>query len=485
MDIAKKIARIIYPHFRFGESRIEDSIKLVNLGIGGFCLYGGSKDEIIDFIRTMRSVSDHPLIFLADYENGAGQWVEGATKLPSNMAIAASQNAEIARRKGEITAIESDALGVDWVLAPVLDIANNHSNPIVNLRAFSDETQTIISFAKNYISGLRSFNVLNSIKHFPGHGDTSTDSHLNLPEINKSIEELEKYEMIPFKSLLELSDSVMVGHLMMKSLDSKNPASLSKNIITSMLRNKFNYDGVVITDALMMKAIKDETESGVRAFVAGADILLYPEDPLRLYHALNEAKNKGIINDMMIDNAIRRQDILVSKRRTSNYRTKDLSVIGCNEHRKFVEDIAPKCISWVKKTKVPVEKNIFYFETLMEDKFKGEAFIKTLKESGFEFKSDMDSADVIIISSFSKPKAFSGSINLSSKEKEEIDNILRKGKKTIFISFGSPFVFDDYLKRINSGICCFTDIAEFQVACARALKGELNISGTMPVKIYE
>lgn len=485
MDSAKKIARLIYPHFRFGESKIEDALKLVNLGVGGFCLYGGTKDEVIDTIRTLRAASDHPLIFAADYENGVGQWVEGATKLPTNMAIAATGDAELARRKGEITAVESDALGVDWVFAPVADMADNHSNPIVNLRAFSNEPEKVISFSKSYISGLKSFNILNSVKHFPGHGDTSTDSHLNLPEIKKTAEELENFEMVPFKSLMEFADSFMVGHLMMNAFDDKNPASLSKNIITGIIRNRFNYDGVVITDALMMKAIKDETESGVRAFLAGADILLYPEDPYRLYFALNDAKNRGIITEEMIDKAVKRQDLLVSKRRVSNYRTKDFSVVGCAEHKNFVSDISAKCISWVKKTKLPIAGKVFYLETLKEENYKGEVFLKELKNLGFEIKSEINEADVVIIASFSKPKAFSGNINLNEKEREEIENILKTSKPVIFVSFGSPFVFDGYVKKINGGICCFSDLKEFQISCARGLKGVADLCGIMPVKIYE
>lgn len=485
MDISRKIARLIYPQFRFGESDINDALKLVKLGVGGFCLYGGSVDEVLELTRTLRSYSDHPLLFAADYENGVGQWVSGATKLVSNMAIAASGDVELARRKAEITAIESDALGVDWVFAPVADIANNHINPIVNLRAFSDDIDTVIKFSKSYISGLNSFNILNSVKHFPGHGDTSVDSHMMLPEIEKDEDELENFELMPFKALSELSDSFMIAHLKILSLDKTNPASLSKRIITDILRNRMKYNKTVITDALMMKAISNETESGVRAFLAGADILLYPTDPYKLYYALMENYSRGIITDAMVDLSIKRQDQLVRKRNLSMHNTKDLSVIGSSDYKKFVEEISSLCISWVKKISTPVDKKIFYFETLGEEKPKGEFFIDELKKLGFEIKNDISDCDVIIISSFSKPKAFSGAINLGSKEKEEVDRMIKTGKKIIFISFGSPFVFDGYVKNIDGGICCFSDIKEFQITAARALKGITDISGKLPVKINE
>ncbi|MEF3279441.1 MAG: hypothetical protein K6357_00510 [Elusimicrobiota bacterium] len=485
MEISKKIARLIYPHFRFGESKVEDAIKLVKLGVGGFCLYGGSLDEVIDFIRTVRSNALNPVIFAADYENGVGQWVSGATKLPSNMAICASGNIDFAVRKGQITAIESDALGVDWVFAPVLDIANNHANPIVNLRAFSDEIEKIISFSKAFISGLNSFNILNSIKHFPGHGDTSVDSHLVLPEIRKSEEEIENMELLPFKAVLDFADSVMVGHLKILSMDNKNPASLSKNIITDLLREKMQYKKIVVTDALMMKAISNEIESGLNAFLAGADILLYPEDPYRLYAALMDNYNRGVITEDMVNKAIRRQDALIAKRRAMNYKTKDISVIGCNEHKKFVYDCAIHCISWVKKNKEPLPKKIYYYETLSTKEIKGEVFVKELMKNGFEIKSEVNNSDAIVVGIFSKPKAFSGSINMNEEEKKEIDKLILTGKKVIFISFGSPFIFDGYLKKIEAGICCFSDLEEFQKVAADAICGISEVYGKMPVKIYD
>ncbi|MCX7905133.1 MAG: hypothetical protein N2446_00340 [Elusimicrobiales bacterium] len=485
IDISRKLARLIFPHFRFGESKLDDAIKLINIGVGGFCLYGGSVDEVIETIRILRNASKHPLIFAADYENGVGQWVTGATRLPTNMAIAATGDISFARRKAEITAIEADALGVDWIFAPVVDIATNHKNPIVNLRAFSDDPEVVSSFGREFISGLNSFNVINCIKHFPGHGDTDIDSHLSLPKIKKDIESLMSLELVPFKALSEVSDSIMVGHLLVENLDNLNPASLSSNVINGILRKKMSYDKIVITDALMMKAIKNETEAGVLAFIAGADLLLYPQDPLRLYHAMIDAFNRGLISLERVNESLKRLDILVSKRRVNNYRARDISVIGAVEHRKIIVDISHMCGCVVKDDRVNLGKKIYCFETLSEDEKKSVFFIDRLKEIGFQIVDSPSQADLSVIVSFSKPKAFSGKINLAEKEKEEIDKIISDSYKVSFISFGSPFVLDEYLNRVDLAMCFFDDFPEFQRTAANYIGGITSLKGKMPVKIYE
>ncbi len=488
MDISRKAARIIFPHFRFGETKIEDAIKLVNFGVGGFCFYGGSVDEVIELVRTLRNASDHPLIFAADYENGVGQWVKGATRLPTNMAVAATGDASLARRKAEITAAEADALGVDWVFAPVVDMADNHSNPIVNLRAFSDDPKCVSDFAREFISGLNSFNIINCLKHFPGHGDTDVDSHLNLPSIKKSYSEIESHELVPFKNLAEISDSIMVGHLLVESIDKNFAASLSPAVIDGIIVKKMNYSKVIITDALMMKAIKNETEAGVSAFLAGADILLYPEDVYALHRAVVEAVSKGVIKVERLDLSIRKLENMIAKRRFSSYRTRDISIIGIPQHRKIVLDMAYKCGTVVKDDGLPVGKKIYVFETLCDgcgEERKSIFFIDRLKELGFEIKDSPSLSDESIIVSFSKPKAFSGKINLAEKEKEQIKQIIDSSYKTFFVSFGSPFVFDGYLSFINKGVCFFDDFPEFQRAAAEYFAGMIELKGKMPVRLNE
>lgn len=487
MEIEKKIARLIYPEFRFGATTIKDALNMIEMGVGGFCLYGGTLEQVVETIRTLRHASKTPLIFAADYENGLGQWMKEGTLLPSNMAIGATAKPELARRKAEITAIESEAVGVDWVFAPVVDMATNHSNPIVNLRAFSDSPTRVQEFAASYISGLDSFNILSCIKHFPGHGDTSVDSHLTLPEINKNKDELRELELKPFKALINKTDSVMIGHLKIKALDDLNITSFSKKTITDLLIKELGFKGVTITDALSMKAISDENYAGVSAFLAGADILLVPENPFKLHSALMQALSDEKITPAMVDRALAKQDIMVRKRAISKKTPKEIGVVGCRQHRDFVAEIAPNCLAWVKNGEnAPLRKykKIFYFEPFKTEKdYAGAHFAEGLKNNGVQLSQDMNGADLVIIGSFSKPRAYSGKINLADDEKREIEKVMAAGKKTLFISFGSPFVFDEYLEKTDSGLCCFGDLKELQEAAVAGLLGETELTGTMPVEL--
>jgi beta-glucosidase len=482
MTIENKIARLIYPEYRFNTTKIEDAIKLVKMGVGGFCLYGGSRDEIYETINILRENASWPLIFAADYENGAGQWIKEGTLLASNMAICASGNSEFARKKAEITAIESSALGVDWVFAPVLDLAYNHDNPIVNLRAFSDSVEKTVEFADKYMEGLSKYNILNSIKHFPGHGDTSLDSHLTLPEINKDISEILNLDFLPFEKLSQKADSIMVGHLKINSIDDMDIASFSKKVITNLIRKKLNYDSIVLTDALSMKAIKDENMSALKALSAGCDILLVPEQPFRLYDFLVDAYRKNLINPEIIDMSIRRQDKLVAKRKASKFKF-SLKDIGLAKYKEFNREIAPFSLTWIKKD-INRGKKVYIHEFINDgEKSKAIYFIDAMRASGFEIKDNPAMADFTVILSFSKPRAYSGKINLGSAEKESIDGVIKNSKYVSMISFGSPFIFDSYINEINSGICCFGDNPEFQFAAAMAIKGELEIKGVLPVRI--
>lgn len=293
----KKLARLIYPGFRFGSQDPDLAVKLAELGVGGFCFYGGGAARVYETSRLLRSVSETPLLIASDYENGAGQWVSGATELPSNMAIGASGSEVLARRKGEITALEARALGVDWVFAPVADLASRPSNPIVNVRAFGADPDLVSVLGGAYLSGISSQGALGCLKHFPGHGGTEADSHLVLPSVDKNLAALEDSDLRPFLALSRAADSVMAGHLMLPELDPVNPASLSKGILTGLLRNKIKYAGLVLTDALEMKAVSGDPLAGVKAFLAGADILLVPDDPFSLYETLVKAFNDGLITE--------------------------------------------------------------------------------------------------------------------------------------------------------------------------------------------
>jgi len=485
---ARKLARLIHPEFRFGTTTLDDALKLVNLGVGGFCLYGGTVREVFETVRALKSASATPLLISADYENGAGHWLKEATELPTNMAVGASGSEAVARRKGEISAAEAKALGVDWIFAPVVDLADNPANPIVNLRAYGSDPSLVAALASSYLAGMQSRNVISCLKHFPGHGGTSMDSHLVLPVLERTLADLEDAELKPYRALLGRADSVMVGHLRLPALDPDNAASFSRNIITGLLRGSMKYGGCVITDALNMKAVSGDPSAGLKALLAGADILLVPEDPLQLYETLCRAAGDGQLSEAAVNTALARQDALVKKLSAGAIEPRDLSLVGCAEHRAFVREVSARCLAWAFENKpfaLKAGETVSYLEPLTPlTEWKGRAFVEELRCLGARVMPfERGAAGKIIIGSFSRPRAFSGDINLNEAAVSEIEAALAGKGEVLMAAFGSPFVFDNFHRRLSAGLCAFCGLEDFQRTAAAVLAGAAVASGVMPVDL--
>lgn len=486
----KHLARLIYPEFRFGKTPLDYALKLVAEGVGGFCFYGGSADEVCAAARALRNASPTPLLIAADYEDGAGRWVKGATELPTNMAIGASKSQGLARRKGEITALEARALGVDWILAPVVDLAVRPANPIVNVRAFSDSWRLATELAGAYMSGVNSQGGLCSLKHFPGHGDTEADSHLILPEVGKSRQGFEQEELKPYRALAGRADSVMVGHLMVPAFDAENPSSLSGRVIKDLLRGELAYGGAVLTDALNMKALSGEGEAGVRAFLAGADILLFPEDPFKLHAALCKAAGEGLISETMVAQALARQDVLVHKMSPFRSAPPPLDALRCAEHLAWPAEVAPSCLAWAYGEggfSLKAGETVGYFEPMTAQKdWQGTAFVAALTGLGVRVKLyEPGSRMKLLAGVFSRPRAYSAAINLDSQERSALEGAIKSAGGCALAAFGSPFVLDGLENRPDSALCAFCGLESFQQAAARVFTGAVRACGVMPVKIKE
>ncbi len=484
----KKLARLIYPGFRFGSTDPALALRLVELGVGGFCFYGGKAAEVFEMSRLLRSASETPLLIASDYENGAGQWVPGATELPSNMAIGASGSAALARRKGEITALEARALGVDWIFAPVVDLGSKASNPIVNVRAFGADPNLVAAMAGAYLSGISSQGALSTLKHFPGHGDTEADSHVELPSVSKNLQELSDSDLRPFAALARQADSIMAGHLMLPGLDPANPASLSKEILTGLLRGKLKYGGVIVTDALEMKAVSADGQAGVKAFLAGADILLVPDDPFALHEALVRASNDGLITGAAVELALARQDLMARKLSPFRLAPPPLDSVRCSEHLAFNSEAAPACLAWASgagKFKLRQGETVGYFEPLTSpENWRGAAFAEELVRLGARVVPYRPGSGMKLAAGcFSRPRAGSGRINLAAEEKAALAAAIAGAADSAALAFGSPFVLNGL--RATSGLCAFCSLEEFQRSAARALFGKAKAGGTMPVNIGE
>lgn len=484
----RKLARLICPEYRFGKTDPDYALRLVELGVGGFCFYGGKAEEVLEASRALKAAAETPLLIASDYENGAGQWVKGATELPSNMAIGASGSEALAGRKGGIAALEAKALGVDWVFAPVVDLASRPDNPIVNVRSFGSDPALVTRLAGAFLSGLRAQGALSCLKHFPGHGGTASDSHRELPVLARTLHELEEADLRPFAALAAQADAVMAGHLSFPALDASAPASLSREALGALLRGRLRYPGLVLTDALNMKAIDDEGRAGVKAFLAGADLLLCPEDPFALHAALVKSFNDGLITSAAVELALARQDLLARKLSPFRLSPPPFSAVGCPEHRSFAAEAAPACLAWAwgeGSFRVKAGDTIGYFEPLTRpEAWKGRAFVDALTLGGARVEPYQPGCGMRLAAGlFSRPRAGSGSINLSPEEKYAVEAAVAGSAGSVIAAFGSPFVLEGLSAEPEAALCAFCCLPEFQAAAASALAGTLKAGGTMPVRI--
>lgn len=474
-----KLASLIYPAHRFWENSPEEAVYLAREGVGGFCFYGGGKDEIVQLIAELKEINPDILI-CADYENGTGQWVKEGSVLPTNLAIGASHDVTLAYKKAKITALEAKALGVDWVLSPVCDLADTPLNPIVNTRAFSQYKDIASVMAAVYLKGLKSEGILSSVKHFPGHGATNKDSHLELPVLNRSLEELLSNELVPFADNLPAADSVMVGHFLIESLDDKYPTSCSFGVINGVLRDYYGYKGLIVSDALSMKAIGDENSAAALALNAGVDILLVPNKPKELLSFLTQAYNKSIISDEVINRALLNQKNMKAK--ISYDKKPPLSVVGAPEHIKLNEITASRCCCFIKEVEEPVLKsgdtvNLIIFGKAPDENIS--ALKADLKGLGINFSNGKNTQKLIF--SYHAPKAMSGQIDLTDDEKSLLSSC--EDNSVIMAALGSPFVFNGFTGKVKAGLCAFDNNIWFQKAALQILTGKISVKGSMPVTV--
>lgn len=296
-------ARLLFPAIRWDPEAAAWDVRdrldaLAELGVGGYILFGGPTDAVVELTASLRARSPHPILIGADLERGAGQQFAGATPLPPAAALASLGDLATTRRAGALTGREAVGLGVDWVYAPVADVDVEPANPIVGTRSFGADPDTAARHVKAWVEGCRSAGAMACAKHFPGHGRTTSDSHLGLPSVAAGTATLEA-ELVPFRAAIGAGvDSVMTAHVAFPALDPTGaPATLSRPILGSVLRERLGFDGLVVTDALVMEGARAGASPGaaaVRAVAAGCDALLYPGDPVAVAGALAAARGDAL-----------------------------------------------------------------------------------------------------------------------------------------------------------------------------------------------
>lgn len=401
MTLDEKIGQMLMLEFRHWEdengelqevTELNEDIKnaIVKYKVGGVILFAENVRDTEQTTKLTQNIQKaavenglDPLLISIDQEGGIVVRLGTGTSLPGNMALGATRDKELAYQYGKIIADEIKALGINVNLAPVMDTNNNSNNPVIGLRSISSDPKLVGELGSEVVKGLQDQGVSAAIKHFPGHGDTATDSHLGLPVVDKSFEEVEKLELVPFKKAAnEGVDMIMTAHISYPQLEKDTaiskkdgstvgiPATLSDDILTGIIREKMHYDGIVITDAMKMQAIADhfgEEDAVVMAIKAGVDIPLMPallqknEDLLKLDNIIGRIKNEidlGNISENEIDNSVYRILELKQKRGIldlNQYKVpleekieNALKVVGNKEHFDKQREITQKAITVTK-----------------------------------------------------------------------------------------------------------------------------------------
>lgn len=439
----RKVAKLVFPGVWTGMTKLDDVEAWVRAGVGGVVLFGGHKESTPAYLDKLRKLGLR--FVMSDLEDGAGQQVKGATEFPSNMAVGATGSEKHAYDKGFATACEARAVGIDWVLAPVLDVNTNAGNPVINVRAFGSDAALVKRLGAALARGLRDGGALNCGKHFPGHGDTSVDSHVVLPE--------GRGDVGPFGIDL---DAVMIAHL--KTPYDEKIAPLSAKVVGML---PVGFKGPVVSDAFIMRAISNlgpEHETAADAINAGIDVILCPQDAPGLIDRLATSSR---LSEARVDEAIRRLESLPSRPAGS---------VTPNP-----QAIADDAIALVRGH-LPIKRFPIRLVTIRDDTSRADTrvFHEALaKRERVVEKFAFGGTTVAAV--YSRVRAFRGSIGLGDAERRALEET----KPDIIVLFGNPFVKVD----AKTLVCAWSEDASSQRAAAKVLLGEMPARGKAPVTV--
>jgi len=454
--------QIRYPAWEANNSQLK--YWLQELNIGGVILLGGSSVELQARSRQLQNLANIPLFIAADIEEGIGQRFPGGTWFPPPMALGAiyqqnpAQALKLASQMGKITAQEALAVGINWMLAPVVDVNNNPDNPVINIRAFGESPEVVSALTVAFIEGARSTVVLTTAKHFPGHGDTATDSHLDLPSLEHSDARLNAVELIPFQAAIATGvDSIMTAHLLIPAWDQHQPATLSAEIITQKLRNNMGFDGLVVTDALIMGGITkfaSPKEVALMAVEAGCDVLLMPDDPEIAIASIYDGVKSGRIKEERIHKSLER--IWQAKQRVSHSETLPLNLFGQSAKSTIISILRD---SLQTKGKLPLvhsnkvkSRNLIVVDDVLNSAYLdiNSSAITIPQQYNFQ-RQIVDQYTLSNICSESTPtllqvfirgNPFRGNPGLTSNSKQIYQQLIDQGHVLGIIVYGSPYIME-------------------------------------------
>ena len=516
--------------------------------VGGIILFRSDVWATAMLTNRFQALSKLPLLISADLEMGMGMRLNDTPWWPPNMAVGATGDAKYARLQGEITAREARAIGINWLYAPVADVNNNPANPVINVRSYGEDPQAVARFVSAFVEGAQAAGTMACVKHFPGHGDTATDSHIGLPVVDVSRERLDRLELVPFRAAINARvGSIMSAHISLPQIETEaaapvralsageranaeftsqteanaprvtKPATLSATVLTGILRGDLKFGGLIVSDAMNMAGVSaryDAARAAIEAIKAGIDVIEKSPDIDAAIRGVKEAVERGEITAARINASV--EKILRAK-----------AALGLNEHRlvspdnvdrevdpashnTIAQEIAERSITLVRDEPRLIPLNLkpdlrVLNITLADDDaaFTTQPFLTELRRrianvsnvtieprsSEAEIKRLLDrlekepgSFDFIILSSLARARSGKGTVSLPATGQRLAEELTRRNLPLVVISFGNPYLLAA-LPAAKTYIAAYSPFPFSQRAAARALLGETDVTGRLPVSL--
>ena len=498
---------------------------IVNYGVGGVIVSIGPPFELASKLNILQSLAKVPLLVTADMEHGPGQLLRtgtvlpyglengGGTRFPPLMGLGATGDERFAYELGRITAIEGRAAGVHMTFAPVVDVNNNPQNPIINTRSYSEDPALVSRLAAAHIRGIQEHGMLATAKHFPGHGDTGTDSHINLPFISVSKQRADSIELPPYRKAIEAGvAAVMTAHIAFPALTQDSiPATLNAKVLTGLLRDELKFAGLIVTDAMDMGAIikhYGNTRAAIMAIKAGADALLQPlpQDVPAIINALESAVQSGELSEQRINESLRKLLLAKTKMGLHTTRYVDLAAIPTQvatvDHLALADSAAQRSITVVRNSagllpvRGPKVVSVVYADDL--DPFTGRIFQNALaaalpgtrqwfidtrstRATLDSITAAIDADATVLFSPFIRVSAYKGELAVAPHVADFV-RALNSKAKLVVTSFGNPYALLQF-PEVGTYVIAWGQWDVLQRAAARALTGQAPITGKLPIAI--
>jgi beta-N-acetylhexosaminidase len=468
------------------------------------------------FLNRMQRLAKTPLLVGADFERGASMRVSGTVKYPHLMAYGAADDLALTRALGAATAREARALGVHWIFAPVADVNSNPENPIINIRSFAGNAQVVGRHVAAFIEGAHSDPknpVLVTAKHFPGHGDTSVDSHMRLARLDADRSQIDSTELVPFRAAIAAGvDAVMTAHMAVPAIEPADiPATVSKRVLTGLLRQDLGFRRLIVTDAMDMKGLAAQIpgpEAGIRALLAGADMLLMPPDPAGVIDAAVAAVRHGRLTEKRIDESVAR--VLAAKTRVALARNRlvDLEsitdTIESPELQQHAQAVADRAVTLVRNEQgtVPLRNPdracVFILAegrasqqgSRLADELAARAkaiavtvlYPQTSRAEIDQHVSKASRCEAVVVAAFVTVGAYRGNVALAGSHPALVESLVAGSSPVVLVALGSPYLLRSY-PNVASYMATFSPSETSEIAAAKALLGAIEIRGRLPVSI--